>query len=49
MLHTTVIHSQHLLGFFITVKGKEYQTREECSLGAHLPYVGLEPVGGLTT
>jgi len=33
------------------VKGKEYHTNEECWWGAHLHYLGLEPVhvGGQTT
>ena len=30
-------------------KGKVCHTHEECMWGAHLPSVGLEPVGGQTT
>jgi len=32
--------------FGAKVKGYEYHTDEECWCGAHLPYLGLEPVGG---
>jgi len=50
--HTPDEHGQsyvtqfYILGPHPIYKGKKYIPDEECSWGAHLPYLGLEPVGG---
>ena len=43
---TTLVPVTYKAPCSVKAKGKEYHTHEECWWGAHLAYLGLEPVGG---